>query len=72
MAGMPRLSCRFCPLASRSALILAARLDPEGAERRAAMEQRMGHSFRHDLSMRDIITLSQAPGRPRPVKNWAA
>ena len=54
-AGMPRLSCRFCVLASRSALVLAAQLDPEGAERRAAMEPRMGHTFRKELSMRDII-----------------
>jgi 3'-phosphoadenosine 5'-phosphosulfate sulfotransferase (PAPS reductase)/FAD synthetase len=72
LAGMPRLSCRFCPLASRSALILAARLDPEGAELRAAMEQRMGHMFRHDLSMQDIIVLSKAPGGGRRVRDWPA
>lgn len=37
-AGMPRLSCRFCVLASRSALVLAARLDPAGADARVAVE----------------------------------
>jgi 3'-phosphoadenosine 5'-phosphosulfate sulfotransferase (PAPS reductase)/FAD synthetase len=37
-AGMPRLSCRFCVLASASALVLAAQLDPEGAAKRAAVE----------------------------------
>jgi 3'-phosphoadenosine 5'-phosphosulfate sulfotransferase (PAPS reductase)/FAD synthetase len=54
--GMPRLSCRFCVLASRSALVLAARLDPDGALRRANLEDAMGHQFRADMSMREIIT----------------
>ena len=63
-AGMPRLSCRFCVLASRSALVLAARLDPDGAERRAAMEQRMGHTFRKGLPMRDIIAEAKTARRP--------
>ena len=71
-AGMPRLSCRFCVLASRSALVLAARLDPEGAERRAAMEQRMGHTFRKDLPMRDIIAEASAADGPVAVEDWAA
>jgi len=70
--GMPRLSCRFCVLASRSALVLAARLDPEGAERRAAMEQRMGHTFRKDLSMRDIIAEAGTAVGPLAVEDWAA
>ena len=63
-AGMPRLSCRFCVLASRTALILAARLDPEGAERRAAMEQRMGHAFRQDTA--DAGHHRRGQDRPRP------
>ena len=71
-AGMPRLSCRFCVLASRSALILAARLDPEGAGRRAAMEQRMGHAFRQGMPMRDIIAAAETARGPVTVKDWAA
>ena len=71
-AGMPRLSCRFCVLASRSALVLAARLDPDGARRRAAMEQRMGHSFRHGLSMRDIIAEAETAIGPVTAEDWAA
>jgi 3'-phosphoadenosine 5'-phosphosulfate sulfotransferase (PAPS reductase)/FAD synthetase len=71
-AGMPRLSCRFCVLASRSALVLAARLDPGGAERRAAMEERMGHTFRAGLPMRDIIAEAKTITGPVAVEDWAA
>ena len=71
-AGMPRLSCRFCVLASRSALVLAARLDPGGAARRAAMEERMGHDFRHGMPMRDIIAEAKAARGAVAVEDWAA
>lgn len=70
--GMPRLSCRFCVLASKSALVRAAQLDPAGALRRAEMEDRMGHAFKKDLSMRDIIAAADAAGGPVAVDNWAA
>jgi hypothetical protein len=64
-AGMPRLSRRFCVLASRSALVIAARLDPDGAEHRATMEERMGHRFRNDLAKRRNVTLG---GVSAPVR----
>jgi len=73
-AYLPRLSCRFCVLAGKSALVRAALLDPAGAAARADLEQRMGHRFRSDLSMADIIaaarglTLDTAP----PATTWAA
>lgn len=69
--GMPRLSCRFCVLASRPALIRAAQLDPAGAEQRADLETRIGHRFRADLSMRQIITLAQTT-TVTSITGWAA
>jgi 3'-phosphoadenosine 5'-phosphosulfate sulfotransferase (PAPS reductase)/FAD synthetase len=69
--GMPRLSCRFCVLASRSALVLAAQLDPVGARQRAELETEMGHQFRADLSMREIIDQANAAATG-PVDDWAA
>lgn len=69
--GMPRLSCRFCVLASKSALVRAAQIDPEGAWRRASLEERMGHRFRQDVSMLDILELAGQAG-PVPVDDWAA
>lgn len=70
-AGMPRLSCRFCVLANRGALILAARLDPDGARERAVLEAEVGHRFRADLSMREIIAAAES-GPARPAEDWAA
>lgn len=70
--GMPRLSCRFCVLASRPALTLAARLDPAGAQRRADLETTMGHQFRADLSMRQIIADAARLGTLAHPEEWAA
>lgn len=50
-AGMSRLSCRFCVLASRADLVCSARLNPELAQRYAAVERRTGHRFRLDLKV---------------------
>ncbi|GAB5901190.1 phosphoadenosine phosphosulfate reductase domain-containing protein [Mycolicibacterium mageritense] len=57
--GMTRLSCRFCVLASRADLVCSARLNPELAERYATVERHVGHRFRKDLSMADIIAESR-------------
>lgn len=53
--GMSRLSCRFCILASRADLVCSARLNPELAQQYAAVEAEVGHRFRADMSMADII-----------------
>lgn len=57
--GMPRLSCRFCVLAGRKTLGRAAQLDPEGAAKRAELEERMGHTFQNGTSMRQIIAMAE-------------
>lgn len=44
-AGMTRLSCSFCILASRKDLRTAARLRPALYRRYAALEQRIGHTL---------------------------
>lgn len=59
-AGMPRLSCVFCVLAGRKELVLAARLNPELAAEYVAVEARIGHRFRNDLSMKQIVDLASA------------
>ncbi|MGV9679222.1 phosphoadenosine phosphosulfate reductase domain-containing protein [Nocardia sp. NPDC003482] len=60
-AGMSRLSCRFCVLASRADLICSARLNPALAARYAAVEARTGHRFRQDLSMAEVISAAARP-----------
>jgi 3'-phosphoadenosine 5'-phosphosulfate sulfotransferase (PAPS reductase)/FAD synthetase len=70
-AGMPRLSCSFCVLASKSALVRAAQLRPELATEYARVEAKIGHRFRNDLSMSEIITAART--EPCAVAaNWTA
>ncbi len=65
-AGMSRLSCRFCVLASKADLVCSARLNPELAARYAAVEEQIGHSFRQGLSMAQIIAATEGPEKPSP------
>jgi 3'-phosphoadenosine 5'-phosphosulfate sulfotransferase (PAPS reductase)/FAD synthetase len=71
-AGMPRLSCCFCVLASRSALVRSAQLNPELAATYADVELRIGHRFKADLSMADIIAEAAATEAPVVAAGWAA
>lgn len=68
---MPRLSCSFCVLASKGALIAAARERPDLAAEYAAVEARIGHRFTQALSMAEIIQLAATTEAP-PVEDWAA
>ncbi|MGW2104949.1 hypothetical protein ACWCPX_46415 [Streptomyces olivaceoviridis] len=64
---MPRLSCMFGVLASRSALVLSAQLNPEPAARLARIEKKIGHRFRKDLSMAEIIAEAERSPRVEAV-----
>lgn len=72
LAGMPRLSCSFCVLASKSALVLAAQLRPDLAVEYLAVEIETGHRFRNDLSMAEIIELAATTPTTHSVEDWAA
>ncbi len=54
--GLSRASCSFCVLASKRDLLLAIGLRPGLARRYADLEDRIGHTFRNNQSMRDLIT----------------
>ena len=69
---LPRLSCRFCVLASLTALINAVHLDAEGARKIAEREARMGHDFKHKMPMREIIRLAGQMPAPPPADDWVA
>ncbi len=72
-AGMPRLSCVFCVLASKGALVRAAQLLPILAEEYRRVEVAIEHDFRQNLPMAEIIRLSKAtPNKPVQVESWAA
>ena len=53
-AGMSRLSCVFCVFASRKDLLIAARHNPNLLEQYVAVENRISHTFRKDLSLVQI------------------
>lgn len=65
-AGMTRLSCRFCPLASLGDLTCSARLNPELATDYATAEAAAAHTFQARRSMADIIAQAAAPA-PEPA-----
>jgi 3'-phosphoadenosine 5'-phosphosulfate sulfotransferase (PAPS reductase)/FAD synthetase len=69
-AGLPRLSCCFCVLAPRNALVLAAQLNPQLAAEYAAVEERIGHSFKVDLSMAEIVEIAQHAAPTRSIPGW--
>lgn len=70
--GMPRLSCRFCVLASKSALVLSAQLNPELAQEYADLEEKMGCTFQAGQSMTDIIKEAKSSPRSAIAADWAA
>ncbi len=69
--GMPRLSCCFCVLAPKSALVLAAQHNPALAAEYVRVEIQIGHTFKADLSMVDVVAAAQA-GEVAPAEDWAA
>lgn len=77
-AGMPRLSCCFCVLASKSSLVRSAQLNPALAAEYAAVEVRIGHIFRGKpgtkdaLSMAEVIEAAQAATAPVEAADWNA
>jgi hypothetical protein len=62
-AGMSGLLCRFCVLSSRADLVCSARLNPDLADRYAEVERRIGHRFRADLTMADVIAEARDAGQ---------
>ncbi|MCP4871599.1 MAG: phosphoadenosine phosphosulfate reductase family protein [Proteobacteria bacterium] len=71
-AGMPRLSCCFCVMASRSALVRAAQLVPELAAEYVALEERIGHTFQAKASMAEIVAEAEATTELIQIEGWAA
>lgn len=61
-AGMDRLSCSLCVLGSRSGLVRAAQLRPELAAVYVTIEVKIGHRFRQDLSVAEIVALADESG----------
>ena len=61
-AGMERLSCRLCVLATRADLVCAARLSPSLTADYVSAEQQIGHTFKNGMSIADIQREAQELG----------
>lgn len=70
-AGMPRLSCCFCILAPKSALVTAARLNPTLAEDYLRVERKTGHRFRMDCSMEEVVEAARSDEPLEPAATWS-
>ncbi len=65
-AGQSRASCVFCVLnGNRGELASAARLHPQLAQLYELAEWLIGHDFRADLAMRDVLAAAEVPLLPR-------
>ena len=58
--GMPRLSCAFCVFAPKSALVLAGKHNRVLLDEYVELEERIGYSFRKDLSIKDVRAAVEA------------
>lgn len=70
--GMPRLSCCFCVLSSRPALLLAGKHNPELLAEYVRVEKKIGHTFRKGMSIASIADALAAGEEPGPITTWEA
>jgi 3'-phosphoadenosine 5'-phosphosulfate sulfotransferase (PAPS reductase)/FAD synthetase len=63
--GMPRLSCVFCIFSPKDALVIAGRSNPELLDKYIGVEDRIGHTFRQDQSLREIRDLINEGYQPK-------
>ncbi len=71
--GMPRLSCCFCVLATKSALLVAGKHNPELLADYVAVERLTGHRFKDKMSIESIQQeLAACPDADIQVESWVA
>jgi 3'-phosphoadenosine 5'-phosphosulfate sulfotransferase (PAPS reductase)/FAD synthetase len=68
--GMPRLSCAFCIFASREALVLSGIYNYDLLKEYVEAEEEMGHSFKNDLALKEVLELVDAGYQPKIIPNW--
>lgn len=68
--GMPRLSCCFCIFSPFDALVIAGKANPELLDRYVAVEQKINHTFRKDLAIREIKSAIENNYLPVEVNDW--
>lgn len=69
--GMPRLSCVFCIMAPKAALVLAGKHNSELLDEYVEVELNIGHRFREELSMSDVRRSIDAGEDPGTIRTWS-
>jgi len=68
--GMPRLSCCFCIFSPRAALILAGKHNRDLLVKYVAAEKQMGHTFRQNISLAEVLAAVDAGEKVERVDDW--
>lgn len=68
--GMPRLSCVFCIFAPESALLLAGKHNPDLLEQYVAVEEKIGHTFKANLALKQIKVKLERGDQVAPITDW--
>lgn len=68
--GMPRLSCCFCIFAPKSALVLAGKHNRELLEEYVAVEEEINHTFKTNLSLKEVLDEVDQPQSDDEVPDW--
>lgn len=68
--GMPRLSCVFCIFSPKDALVLAGIHNRKLLNKYVEVEQKIGHSFKHNLSIASVRDLVESGYVPQKVTDW--
>jgi 3'-phosphoadenosine 5'-phosphosulfate sulfotransferase (PAPS reductase)/FAD synthetase len=68
--GMPRLSCVFCIFAPKAALVLAGKHNLPLLREYVAVEKEIGHSFRKDFKIAEVLEAVEAGKDAGRVDDW--
>lgn len=68
--GMPRLSCCFCIFSPRAALIIAGRHNRDLLVKYVEAERAMGHTFRQNISLAEVLAAVDAGEQVEKVDDW--
>lgn len=68
--GMPRLSCVFCIFSPFNALVIAGKHNPELLDEYIEVEEKTGHTFRHEFSLKEVRQAVQSGEEVGPIEDW--
>ncbi|REC40572.1 phosphoadenosine phosphosulfate reductase family protein [Chryseobacterium sp. 5_R23647] len=68
--GMPRLSCVFCIFSPFEALVTAGRHNLELLDKYVLVEEKIGHRFREDFSIKEVKKAIESGCIVEKIKDW--